>query len=144
MQDTFCRPMSEDNDDYSLDMTTFEYVQNFGQNSGEEGFYSKLLQDSIQLKNTIMQMREESMQEIREVEEYYQKQLIISFEQLEKERNKNSLIEMTKNKLIEITNKGRQALAELDQNQGFNWDIGDKKLMKTSILIDESYEQLLR
>jgi hypothetical protein len=45
---------------------------------------------------------------------------------------------MTKNKLNEITNKGRQALAELDQNEGFNWDFGDKKLLKTSIIIDEN------
>lgn len=30
MEDTFCIPLSEDNDEYSLDMTTFESVQNFG------------------------------------------------------------------------------------------------------------------
>ena len=50
---------------------------------------------------------------------------------------------MTKNKLNEITNKGRQALAELDQNEGFNWDFGDKKLLKTSIIIDENDQMLL-
>ena len=89
-------------------------------------------------------MREESMQEIREIEEFYQKQLKISYEELERERNKNGLIEMTKNKLNEISNKGRQALAELDQNEGFNWAVGDKKLLKTSIIIDENDQMLLR
>ena len=50
---------------------------------------------------------------------------------------------MTKNKLNEISNKGRQALAELDQNEGFNWAVGDKKLLKTSIIIDENDQMLL-
>ncbi len=45
---------------------------------------------------------------------------------------------MTKNKLNDITNKGRRALAELDQNEGFSWDVGDKKLLKKSIIMDEN------
>lgn len=62
MEDTFCFPRSEDNDYDSLDMTTFQSVQNFGEQDQEELFYAKLLKDSVQLKNTILQMREESMQ----------------------------------------------------------------------------------
>jgi hypothetical protein len=37
------------------------------------------------------------------------------------------LIELTKNKLNELTDKGRQALAELDQNEGFGWEVGEKR-----------------
>lgn len=59
MEDTFLLPRSEYNDYDSLDMTNFESVQNFGdQDHNEETFYGKLLKDSIQLKNHILQMRQ--------------------------------------------------------------------------------------
>jgi hypothetical protein len=49
---------------------------------------------------------------------------------------------MTKKKLNEIADKGRQALAELDQNEEFNWDIGDKVHLRISRLTTYQDENL--